>query len=108
MARFYRDIVGLSAAHEEPEHHIWFSLGALDLAIHVPESEPGPDFTPNDHGVLMWFESGRPLADVEAQLRERGAPAWGPYPSAERELLFTLDPDGNMVGLFTNRTKLPG
>lgn len=103
MGRFYRDIVGLTPAHWEPDHHIWFSLGGLELAIHAPESEAGPDFTPSERGIFMWFESLRPLAEIASQLRERGAQVWGPFDGGRRELLYTLDPDGNMVGLYRPR-----
>lgn len=104
MARFYTEVVGLPVAHEQPGHHVWFSLGGIELAVHAPEPEPGPDFTPSERGILMWFESERPLAEVGAQLRERAAPVWGPFEGGPRELLYTLDPDGNMVGLFRGRT----
>ncbi len=103
MGRFYTEIVGLPVKREEPGHHVWFSLGAIELAVHAPEPEPGPDFTPADRGILMWFECERALADVAVLLRERGAPVWGPFVSDRRELLYSLDPEGNMVGLFKDR-----
>lgn len=103
MGRFYREIVGLPVAREQPGHHVWFSLGAIELAVHVPEPEPGPDFTPSERGILMWFESARPLDEVAAQLRERDAPVWGPFEGGSRDLLYTLDPEGNMVGMFRSR-----
>ena len=48
----------------------------------------------------MWFESARPLSEVAAQLAGRGVRFWGPFEGGQRDLLLTLDPDGNMVGLF--------
>ncbi len=103
MRRFYTEVVGLPVAHEEAGHHVWYSLGAIELAVHAPEPEPGPDFTPAERGILMWFESEHPLADVAAELRAHGAPVWGPFESERRELLYSLDPESNMVGLFKDR-----
>ncbi len=100
MAAFYRDVVGLTPAREELGHHVWFSLGGLELAIHAPERRPGPDFTPKEHGILMWFETSRALEEIAQKVRERGAPVWGPFVGNGRQLLYLLDPDGNMVGLF--------
>lgn len=103
MGAFYEDIVGLRAVSREPEHHVWFSLSGLEFAIHAPESEPGPDFTPRPQGTLMWFEASGQLGDVAMRLRERGLRVWGPFDGGARDLLYTLDPDGNMVGLFTTK-----
>jgi len=100
MSEFYSDVVGLSPTRREAGHHVWYSLGGLELAIHVPEDKPGPDFTPSPRGILMWFESARPLSEVAAQLAGRGVRFWGPFDGGQRDLLLTLDPDGNMVGLF--------
>jgi uncharacterized protein YndB with AHSA1/START domain len=100
MARFYREVVGLTPTREDPGHHVWFSLGGIDLAVHAPDGEVGPNFTPHERGILMWFEAARSLDEVAHELRRRGTESWGPFDGVARQLLLTLDPDGNMVGLF--------
>lgn len=100
VAAFYEDIVGLTVAHREEEHHVSFRVGSMDFAVHAPEPRVGPDYTPKDRGVLMWFRSERRLHDVVPLLEERKLPHWGPFDGGARELLYTLDPDGNMIGLY--------
>lgn len=108
MGAFYEDIVGLRAVRREPAHHVWFSLNGLEFAIHAPETAPGPDFTPKARGILMWFEAPEPLDDIAERLRQRRSPVWGPFDGGARRLLYALDPDGNMVGLFTTKSDWAG
>lgn len=100
VSSFYEEIVGLSAVHREEDHHVWFRIGGLDFAVHSPQRKVGPDYTPNERGVLMCFRSERPLNELVPLLEQRNLPHWGPFDGGARELLYTLDPDGNMVGLY--------
>ncbi len=99
LARFYDEIVGLSARSREPGHHVWYDAG-IDFALHAPRSRPGPDFTPRERGSFAWFRVDADLDSFAERLREADRPVWGPYDGGERRLLLTLDPDKNAVGLY--------
>lgn len=102
MWRFYEDVVGLRDGRHDPGHHVWYTLGDRDFVLHATRSEPGPEFTPKT-GVQLTFVIQGDLEAIAERLRTRGRPAWGPYDGGKRLLLYTLDPDGNVVLLSVEK-----
>lgn len=100
MADFYGAVVGLPASRRDPGHHVWYDAGGVELVLHAPDPEPGPSFTPRDTGALLWFAVDEPRLHAAQAAARR---SWGPYDGGARTLLYTLDPDENMVGLYAPR-----
>jgi catechol-2,3-dioxygenase len=101
LARFYEEVIGLRATRRDPDHHVWYELHGPDFVLHVPEPEPGVNFTPAEDGVLVWFEVAEDaLAEAAEAARRFGAMTWGPYDGGTRTLLYAVDPDGNAIGLY--------
>ncbi|MGC1620053.1 MAG: VOC family protein [Candidatus Acidiferrum sp.] len=100
---FYRDMLGLSLAHEDSFASV-FNIGGVTLRVSVV-----PDFTPHEHTIL-----GFHVEDVSATvkaLREKGV-AFNFYPQFQQDELGILtvtggairvawikDPDGNVLSL---------
>jgi catechol 2,3-dioxygenase-like lactoylglutathione lyase family enzyme len=98
---FYRDGLGLKHLFEVPGLS-FFDVGGVRLMISASDGEPGGTAT-------MVYLRVADLEAAHAALLARGvafkqAPhVVGRTPDKEVSLAFCLDPDGNMIGLMSER-----
>jgi methylmalonyl-CoA/ethylmalonyl-CoA epimerase len=98
---FYRDSLGLKHLFDAPGMS-FFDVGGVRLMLSAQGGEPG------GKGTLIYLEVAD-LAAAHAALAARNVPfeqaphVIGRTPTAEVSLAFCNDPDGNLIGLMSER-----
>ncbi|MBI1212278.1 MAG: hypothetical protein GC190_12500 [Alphaproteobacteria bacterium] len=95
LAAFYRDVIGLEIAGQEPGW-IDFAAGACNIALHAGKPSPG-SWPPK----LAFYTAD--VAAARAALAKRGA-KFGPIKSTKTfDMCDGRDPDGNPIQLSSRK-----
>ena len=98
---FYRDTLGLRLLFEVPGMS-FFDAGGVRVMLGVQGGDPGAK------GTLVYFKVAD-MAATHAALQQRGVHfeqpphVVGRTPTHEISLAFCNDPDGNLIGLMSER-----
>ena len=98
---FYRDVLGLRLLFEAPNMS-FFELGDARLMLSAHGGEPG------GRGTLVYLKVADAIA-AHATLAGKGVPfeqpphVIGRSPNAEVWLAWCADPDGNLLGLMSEK-----
>lgn len=97
---FYRDTLGLQHLFDAPGMS-FFDVGGVRLMLSAQGGEPG------GRGTLCYFnvdDLGALHARLQAQVKFEQPPhVVGRTPEREVWLAFCIDPDGNLLGLMSER-----
>jgi len=98
---FYRDMLGLKLLFDAPSIS-FFDIGGARLML---SAQGGP---PGGRGTILYFRVDD-IGQAHADLSGRGVPfeqaphVVGRTPTSEVMLAFCTDPDGNLLGLMSDR-----
>jgi catechol-2,3-dioxygenase len=95
VARFYRELVGLSG--EPDEIAVWLDGSNAQVVVHLPSAPETPPDVRSQPGFVVWFG----VADVKAahdQAKRAGCVVGDFY----GDYFFARDPDGRFVGIYAS------
>ncbi len=98
---FYRDTLGLKLLFDAPSMS-FFDIGGARLMLSVQGGPPG------GRGTILYFKVND-IEQAHADLSGKGVPfeqpphVVGRTPTSEVMLAFCTDPDGNLLGLMSDR-----
>ncbi len=96
VTRFYRDVVGLSAAESDDSE--WFRAGASSFVVHEREDRETAPEVASGSGFVVWFRVGDVRAAYD-RARAAGRVVGELYDAKPYPYFFARDPDGRFVGV---------
>ena len=95
VARFYREIVGLSG--DTGDDSTWLEAANAKLVVHEPEERQTEPEISQQRGFVVWFG----VDDIRAAWA-RAKVAGAVVGEFRGDYFFARDPDGRYVGFYTN------